>query len=98
MRSNARAHRPQQKRGKVRMIRRLGFLACDTARFGTTDRGWKRRTLCRLRLRLRRRTTAAALAGMALAAVPFTSLALTSLPFASLPFAALAARLVAAAA
>ena len=75
------------------MIRRLGFLARDTARLRTTDRGWKRRILCRLRLRQRRRMTAAALAGMALAAMPFTSLALTSLPFA-----ALAARLVAAAA
>ena len=70
------------------MIRRLRFLARDTARFGTTDRGWKRRILCRLRLWLRRRMTAAALAGMALAAVTL----------ASMPFAALAARLVAAAA
>ena len=75
------------------MIRRLRFLARDTTRFGTTDRGWKRRILCRLRLRLRGGMTAAALAGMALTALPFAGMTL-----ASMPFAALAARLVAAAA
>src|SRR5204863_5659103 len=40
LRSNARAHRPQQESGEMRMIRRLRFLARCTSRLCTADRGY----------------------------------------------------------
>ena len=70
------------------MIGRLGILARGAARLRTADRRWKRSARRRLRLRLRRRMTTAALAGGAFAAIPF----------AGVPFASFAARLVTAAA
>src|SRR4029453_18674107 len=61
--SDARAYRPQQECGQVRMIRGLGILALRAMRLGTADRRYVRSVRRCLGLRLISAMTAATLGG-----------------------------------